>query len=286
MARTRYIQAGSAIAAAGIAMLLLMPAPAPVGAPTAQAATIAAKRLQQLADGPQRSADNKARDRVRNPVPVLSFFKVTPRDRVIEILPGSAGYWTEILAPYLSERGQYVAAIPKVNPDRPESVKSAAEFRAKLSTDPINYGRVATVDFASDAPDFGMPGSVDAVLTFRNLHNWLAAGKAEQVIAAFHKVLRKGGVLGIEEHRGRTDQPQDPLAKAGYVREDFAIALIEKAGFRLAAKSDVNANLKDTKDYASGVWTLPPTYRLKDQDRDKYTAIGESDRFVMKFVKR
>ena len=114
----------------------------------------------------------------------------------------------------------------------------------------------------------------------------MAAGKAEQVIAAFHKVLRPGGILGIEEHRGRTDQPQDPAAKSGYVREDFAIALIEKAGFRLVAKSEANANPKDTKDYPAGVWTLPPTYRLKDQDRAKYAEIGESDRFMMSFEKR
>ena len=255
-------------------------------APAADAAPGDAERLQQLIDGPQRTATNRARDRYRNPAPVLAFFEVTPQAHVIEIQPGSAGYWTEILALYLKDQGRYIATIPRPNPERPEVIKAIADIKAKYTADPANYDRVATIDFASDGADLGAPESADLVLTFRNLHNWMAAGKAEQVLAAFHKVLRHGGILGIEEHRGRTDQPQDPMAKTGYVREDYAIALIEKAGFQFVAKSEVNGNPKDTKDYASGVWTLPPTYRLKDQDREKYSAIGESDRFVMKFVKR
>jgi predicted methyltransferase len=254
--------------------------------PATVAAASDAERLQQLIDGPQRSAENRARDRFRNPLPVLNFLKVTPTSRVVELLPGTAGYWTEILAPYLKDGGHYTAAILKANPERPEIMKAIADTKAKYAADPASYGRVATVDFSSAEPQFGTPGSADFVLTFRNLHNWMAAGKIENVIAAMHAVLRPGGILGIEEHRGRTDQPQDPLAKTGYVREDYTIALIEKAGFKLVAKSEVNANPKDTKDYPSGVWTLPPTYRLKDQDRDKYTAIGESDRFMMMFVKQ
>lgn len=253
-------------------------------APAAAAAD--GKRLQTLIDGPQRSAENRARDRYRNPLPVLKFLKVSPRAKVVEILPGSAGYWTEILAPYLKQHGRYIAAIPQPNPERPEVMKSIADTKARYTADPANYGKVATVDFSADAPDLGPPGSADYVLIFRELHNWLAGGKAEQVLAAANKVLRRGGILGFEQHRGRDDQPQDPLAKSGYVREDFAIALIEKAGFKLVAKSNVNANPRDTKDYASGVWTLPPTYRLKDQDRAKYAAIGESDRMVLMFAKR
>jgi predicted methyltransferase len=254
--------------------------------PSAVTAASDAERLQQLIDGPQRSAENRARDRYRNPLPVLSFLKVTPTSRVVEVLPGTAGFWTEILAPYLKDGGHYTAAIPKANPERPEIMKAIADIKAKYAADPTSYGRVDTVDFSSAEPQFGAPGSADFVLTFRNLHNWMAAGKAEAVIAAVYAVLRPGGILGIEEHRGRADQPQDPLAKTGYVREDYTIALIEKAGFKLVAKSEVNANPKDTKDYPSGVWTLPPTYRMKDQDRDKYTAIGESDRYLMMFVKQ
>jgi predicted methyltransferase len=241
--------------------------------------------LQAAIADPQRAAYNSGRDPFRNPGPVLTFFKITPTSRVIEVLPGTAGYWTEILAPYLQAGGHYTAALPKPNPERAELMKAIADTKAKLAADPKRFSRVAMVDFSTDGADLGSPGSADFVLTFRNLHNWMAAGKAEQVLASFHKVLRSGGVVGIEEHRGRTDQPQDPLAKTGYVREDYTIAMMEKAGFKLVAKSEINSNPKDTKDYASGVWTLPPTYRLKDVDRAKYEAIGESDRYVMTFVK-
>jgi predicted methyltransferase len=259
-----------------------------IGAPTAataQAGAQAEADLQLAIADPLRAPSNSGRDPFRNPAPVLTFFKIAPTSRVIEILPGTAGYWTEILAPYLQQRGQYIAALPKPNPERVELMKAIADTKAKLAADPKRFSRVETVDFSTDGADLGVPGSADFVLTFRNLHNWMAAGKAELVLASFHKVLRSGGVVGIEEHRGRTDQPQDPLAKSGYVREDYTIAMMEKAGFKLVAKSEVNSNPKDTKDHASGVWTLPPTYRLKDVDRAKYEAIGESDRFVMTFVK-
>lgn len=268
------------------AMAIATPIVAGVVQPTfAQSTAMGAGQLQVLIDGRQRSDENRARDRYRQPGAVLTFLGVTPQSRVIEILPGSAGYWTEILAPFLRDGGQYIAAIPKSNPDRPDLMKAIASFEAKLAGDRESFARIAAVAFSADEPDIGPPESADFVLTFRSLHNWMAAGKAEQVLAAFHRVLKRGGILGIEEHRGRTDQPQDPAAKSGYVREDYAQALIEKAGFQLVAKSEVNANPKDTKDYAVGVWALPPTYRLKDRDRDKYAAIGESDRFLMKFVK-
>ena len=142
-----------------------------------------------------------------------------------------------------------------------------------------------TSEFAGDRHDIAPPGSADLVVTFRNIHNWMARGEAEAAFRSFYKALKPGGVLGVEEHRGRTDQPQDPAAKSGYVRQDYAIALAEGAGFKFVASSEVNANPKDTKDYPAGVWTLPPTLRLGDRDRAKYEAIGESDRFVLKFVK-
>lgn len=236
-------------------------------------------RIKALVDGPQRTAEHRSRDKFRNPEKVLAFLEVTRDARVIEITPGT-GYWTEILAPFLSEHGKYSVAIPKERPDRP------SEFRAKLKADPKIYGKVAILDFSSGEPNLGPGGSADFVLTFRNLHNWMAAGNAEKVIAEFHRVLRRGGVLGIEEHRGRTDQPQDPKAKSGYVREDYAIEFISKAGFTFLGKSEAVANPKDTKDYPDGVWTLPPTYRLNDKDKAKYEAIGESDRFLLKFVKK
>ena len=123
------------------------------------------------------------------------------------------------------------------------------------------------------------------MLTFRNLHNWLAAGETDAALKTFFAALKPGGALGIEDHRGLPDQPQDPLAKSGYVRQDYAVQIIEGAGFKLGASSELSANPKDTKDYSVGVWALPPTFRLKDQDHDKYAAIGESDRWTLKFVK-
>ena len=129
-------------------------------------------------------------------------------------------------------------------------------------------------------------GTADAVISFRNLHNWLLDGELDASLSAFHKALKPGGVLGIVDHRGRTDQFQAQQIASGYVREDVAIALIEKAGFQLQARSEINANPLDPKEPPEGVWTLPPTYRLKDKDRTKYTSIGESDRFTLRFVKR
>jgi predicted methyltransferase len=141
------------------------------------------------------------------------------------------------------------------------------------------------VTFPTDGGDAVPPGSVDMVVTFRNIHNWMSQERAAQAFATMYRALRPGGVLGVVEHRGNPALPQDPHAKSGYVTEDYAIKLIEAQGFRLVAKSEVNANPQDTKDYEQGVWTLPPTYRLGDKDRDKYAAIGESDRFTLRFVK-
>ena len=140
--------------------------------------------------------------------------------------------------------------------------------------------------FNADLHEIAPPGSADFVLSFRNLHNWIARNEIDGALRAFRKALKPGGVLGVVDHRARTDIPQEAQLKSGYVREDAAVALIEKAGFRLAGAAEVNANPKDTKDHAEGVWTLPPTYRLKDKDRAKYEAIGESDRFALKFVKQ
>jgi predicted methyltransferase len=144
---------------------------------------------------------------------------------------------------------------------------------------------VQLVTLPSDGTGMVPPGSLEMVVTFRNLHNWMSAGDAAQVFATLYKALKPGGILGIVEHRGNPAVAQDPKAKSGYVNEEYAIHLIEAQGFRLVAKSEVNANPKDTKDYEQGVWTLPPSYRLGEKDHDKYAAIGESDRFTMRFVK-
>ena len=240
--------------------------------------------LAVLVAGPQRSPGNTARDPYRHPLEDLRFFALKPTDTVVEILPGGAGYWTEILGPYLKASGRYVAANSPASDTSAEAVKGNAAFAAKIAADPADLGRVETAAFAPPA-DIVPPGTADAVLTFRNVHNWMADGTAPAVFAAFFRALKPGGILGLEEHRGKPDVPQDPLAKSGYVRQDAVIGLAEQAGFKLAATSEANSNPRDTKDYPDGVWTLPPTYRLKDQDRARYTAIGESDRMLLRFVK-
>ena len=241
-------------------------------------------KLLSLVKGSQRSAANIARDPPRHPYEVLRFFGVTESMTVVEILPGGSGYWTEILAPYLRDRGVYYAAIGEKNASE-EGERMNAAFNAKMEASPALYNRVRITEFGGDRHDIAPPGSADMVITFRNVHNWMARGDVDEAFAAFYKALKPGGTLGVEEHRGRNDRAQDPKAKSGYVRQDYAIKLAEKAGFKFVASSEINANPKDTKDYPEGVWTLPPTFRLGAKDRAKYEAIGESDRFVLKFVK-
>ena len=242
-------------------------------------------KLQALAAGSHRTPANVARDQFRRPIEVLRFFGLTDTMTAVEILPGGAAYWTEIMAPYLRDRGVYYAALAEDTTDYEPARRGNAAFRAKVANDPARYGKVRTTIFAADRHAIAPAGTADLVVTFRNLHNWMERGEAEAAIAAFYKALKPGGVLGIVDHRGRTDAPQDPAAKSGYVRQDYAIALAEKAGFRFAAASEIKANPRDTKDYAVGVWALPPTYRERDKDRARYAAIGESDRFTLKFVK-
>lgn len=272
----------AAIAGACTGWLLIAPA-AQAQAPIAPDLA----RLQKLVDGQQRTADNKVRDAFRQPYEVVKYLGIKPDSQVIEISPGAAGYWTEVLAPFLKDRGLYIAANPAPrSPAAKAGVeKFNAEFAAKMASDAGSFSKVKVIDFAPELLDFAPPGSADFVLTFRNLHNWMDRGVADKALASFHRALKKGGILGIKDHRGRSDQPQDSAAKSGYVRQDHAIAMIEKAGFKLVGASEAVANPKDTKDYPVGVWALPPTYRMKDQDKAKLAAIGESDRFLLKFVK-
>jgi predicted methyltransferase len=230
--------------------------------------------LEQAVAGQHRSQNFVARDKYRHPQKVLEFAGVKPTSTVVEVSPGG-GYWTEILAPYLREQGAYYAAA---------SARGLESLRKKLDADKSVYGAVKVTELGSSA-GIAPAGSADVVLTARNVHNWMAQGSADQMFKAFYDALKPGGVLIVEEHRARADQPQDPKAANGYVREDYTIALAEKAGFKLAGKSEVLANAKDTKDWPKGVWTLPPTLALGDQDRDKYTAIGEADNFLLKFQK-
>lgn len=260
------------LGAAGCAAL-----PSSEAAPTAEA-------FRALLAGAHRSPENVARDPWRHPAETLAFFGIRPDSTVVEILPGSRGYYTEILAPWLRDHGLYVAA------GRDDTAPAAyradhARMLEKFAADPARYGRIRVTRFNGDRHEIAPPGTADFVLTFRNLHNWLEQGEAEAALRAFHRALRPGGVLGVVDHRGRTDLSQQVQMKTGYVREDFATALIEAAGFRLAGRAEVNANPRDTKDYPEGVWTLPPSWRLGDVDRARYAAIGESDRFTLKFAR-
>lgn len=241
--------------------------------------------LQILIKGSQRSEPNSVRDKYRHPGEVLTFFGVKPDSVVVEILPGAGSYWTEILAPYLKEKGRYIAANGEKASASAEVQKDNAGLAAKLAADPADYGKVEVTEFAGDKHAIAPAQSADFVLTFRNIHNWMAAGTTRDAFDTFYKALKPGGFLGVEEHRGKPDEPQDPVAKSGYVRQDVAIGFAEAAGFKFIGSSEVNANPKDTKDYPSGVWTLPPSYKLGPKDHAKYEAIGESDRFILKFQK-
>jgi predicted methyltransferase len=241
--------------------------------------------LAQWAAGSHRRPANAARDAHRHPLETLAFFGVRADSTVVEILPGSGGYYMEILAPWIKDRGLYVAANrDEVAP--PQYLADHQKLLARLKAEPALYGKVVVTKFNADRHDVAPPGSADFVITFRNLHNWVERKEVEAALRAFHRALKPGGVLGVVDHRGRTDMTQEAQMKSGYVREDVAIAIIERAGFKLAGASEVNANPKDSKDHPEGVWSLPPTYRLKDKDRAKYEAIGESDRFTLRFVKQ
>jgi predicted methyltransferase len=206
---------------------------------------------------------------------------------VVEIWPGG-GYWTEVLAPLLHDHGGYYVALQGKGGSEAadaEADKLNVLFRSKVEADTATYGKLTPTVFGVGQGEIAPPGSADFVLSFRNLHNWMKDGFAPEAFAAFYQALKPGGVLGLEEHRGQRDMAQDPKAEDGYVRQDYAIALAEKAGFKFAGSSEINANLKDTANWPKGVWTLPPTLRLGDQDRAKYEAIGEADNFVLKFRK-
>ncbi len=267
----------------GAMIPLILSVPLAFSAPAASADLT----LDAAVHNPQRSDKFVARDGARHPLEELAFFGVTPQSTVVEIWPGG-GYWTEILAPFLHDHGAYYAALAGKGASdaaNEEAEKLNAAFRAKIAADATTYGKIIPTVLGVGETDIAPAGSADVVLTFRNLHNWLEQGYAPEVFAAFYRALKPGGVLGIEDHRGQRDAPQDPKAADGYVRQDYAVALAEKAGFTFIGASEINANPKDTANWPKGVWTLPPTFRLGDQDKAKYAAIGEADNFVLKFRK-
>lgn len=260
-----------------------------LGLMLAGAAPGAGQESEQLIDaalvGGHRSDENKARDKYRHPKETLLFFGLKPDMTVVEISPGR-GWYTEILAPVLRNGGQYYAAVSAITEKTPDALKkNDADYRAMLSGAPDLYGNVKLSVLSPGSLQVAPRGSADRVLTFRNVHNWAKAGSADAMFKAFHDALKPGGVLGVVEHRAKPESSFQQQIDTGYMTEAYVVETAQKAGFNLVNKSDINANPRDTKDHPGGVWTLPPTLRYGDQDRQKYVAIGESDRMTLMFVK-
>ena len=251
-----------------------------VGFSTVQAAS-PDPALEKAVAGSERSPAMVARDKARHPLEELTFFGIKPNSTVVELWPGG-GYWTDILGPYLAKDGHYYLAQPVGDSEESPGIK---KLSAHIADNKERFGSITQTELSATRFDLAPAGTADFVLTFRNLHNWMDGGYADQALAAAFKALKPGGILGIEEHRGRNDKEQDPKAKDGYVRQDYTIALAKKAGFEFVAGSEINANKKDTKDWPQGVWTLPPTFAEGDKNRATYAAIGEADNFVLKFRK-
>ena len=225
-----------------------------------------------------RTPKNVVRDVYRNPYETLDFFGIKQDMTVVELSPGG-GWYTEILANYIHYPGTLIAA--HFNPDAGGYYKRGrANFEKKMNSNPM-YGRVEIVNIDSTLAE---PNSVDAVLTFRNLHNWLGP-LMDTIFSNSFKALKPGGIFGVVEHRANEGTTMEMMKKSGYVTEKHAISMAKKHGFELVSKSEVNSNPKDIKNYPKGVWTLPPNLRMKEEDKEKYLEIGESDRMTLLFRK-
>ncbi len=243
--------------------------------------------LDSAIAGPHRSAANKARDAYRRPKETLLFLGIKPGMTVAEIWPDS-GWFAEILAPALRDSGRYVAAQYPIEHATTSAGRRAARqaFDAKLRANPAVYDKVVVSDLA--APDrlaMVPPGTADMVLSFRSVHVWAFRGHDDVMFKAAFDAQKPGGILGVEDHRAPEGTPKQKQVDSGYMSESYVIAAAEKAGFRLDARSEINANPRDTRDYGKGVWALPPSFAYGEQDRAKYMAIGESDRMTLRFVK-
>lgn len=236
----------------------------------------------------KRTPSNAERDAARHPYQTLKFFGIKPNMTVVEISPGG-GWYTEILAPYLKPHGKLIVGIADPESKSENARRSYARFKQKLDDNPAMYSKVGIGIFepSSNKIDYAPAGSVDIVLTFRNIHNWIQFGDStmDAVFKTAFDSLKHGGVFGIVEHRLPESVTQTEKADTGYVHQSYVIQLAEKAGFKLAAKSEINANPKDNADHENGVWALPPVLTNKEKDVEKYLAIGESDRMTLKFVK-
>lgn len=249
----------------------------------AETAPVSPQHYAQVLAGSWRAPVNSARDVYRHPQQTLQFFGLSPQQTLIEITPGG-GWYSEILAPLLKQKGHYIAALQA--PASGEYFKKAADsLRQKFAADPEHYAQARFVEFDPKTPVLGQPGSADAVLTFRNVHNWVMADTVPNMFQAFFKVLKPGGVLGVVDHRAKDGASLDDIKHSGYLTTAYVVQLATDAGFVLDGQSEINANPKDTKDYPDGVWTLPPSLKLGEQDKARYQAIGESDRMTLRFIK-
>jgi predicted methyltransferase len=242
--------------------------------------------LAAILASPHREPGNKDRDGARHPIETLTFFGVAPTSTVVELGAGG-GWYTELLAPLLADHGKLIVAGPDANaPAGKMSTVSGKALDLFLAKSPELFGKVMRVGITTpDALSLGADGTVDVVLALREMHNWQRRGDLDRYLKAIHAVLKPGGTFGVVAHRAAAGTKGEDTAESGYLGEQWVIDRVTAAGFKLAAKSEVNANPKDTKDYPKGVWTLPPTYREGDKDKAKYTAIGESDRMTLKFTK-
>jgi predicted methyltransferase len=242
--------------------------------------------LSAVISGEHRSAANQDRDQYRHPQQTLEFFGVSPEMTVVEVWPGG-GWYTEILAPWIKQGGgQYISAgfFPDAQPEYRQKIQ--LRYEALLAELPTQYDQVVYAGLGKEVNcDVADAGSVDAVLTFRNVHNWLKDDHAAEMFNTFYKLLKPGGVLGVTEHRALPDTDLATMKKSGYVTQDLVISLAKEAGFVLEESSEINANASDNTDHPKGVWTLPPSLRLGDENRADYLAIGESDRMTLRFRK-
>lgn len=245
------------------------------------------ERVAAASVGEHRSEANLKRNEFRNPTQTLSFFGFEDGMTVLEIWPGG-GWYTEVLAPAIRDHGQFVIANwdQDIEGQPDYRYRLPKQLQAKFDERPDLYDQVAVVAYTPpESPSLGEANSYDRILTFRNVHGWVGEEIAEAVFAEFVRVLKPGGVLGLVQHRAPAGSDPAVTAPMGYVPESVVVALAEAAGLELVAASEVNANPMDTGDHPEGVWTLPPGLALGDQDRERYLAIGESDRMTLKFVK-
>lgn len=275
----------------GIAFLAaaaMLAAPLTVATPPALAQQASASLQTVLAD--QRRAEDKARDQYRHPGETLALFQLEPGMTVVDYVP-AGGWYTRIIAPYLGPNGRYVAMGPDVSaaPESQRTYWGGQADKLRTGSPGWNLGEAAALSgFSSDAVPEDLAGKVDRVLIFRELHNIVRNDWLRGDMLAIRKLLKPGGMVGIEQHRANADAPYAQTdGSKGYLREKDVIALFDLYGFDLVTRSEANTNPNDTKDWPQGVWMLPPTLRgATDATRAKMLAVGESDRMTMLFRKR